>query len=71
MLVGFCEEIFKQIQEPLCFPEDNIYPVEDDFFDHFEAEEEIVFGYTDDEVEEEIVFDYPDTDETKESGRCC
>jgi len=63
VLVGFCEEIFKQIQESLCFPEENIYPVEDDFFDHFEAEEEIVFS-SDDEVEEEIIFDYPD--ETKE-----
>jgi len=45
------------------FPEENIYPVEDDFFDYFEAEEEIVFS-SDDEVEEEIIFDYPD--ETKE-----
>jgi len=64
--VGFCKEIFRQIQEPLCFPEENIYPVEDDFFDYFEADEEIVFGYSDDEVEEEIIFDYPDNDETKE-----
>jgi len=41
-----------------------IYPVEDDFFDYFEAEKEIVFGYTNDEVEVEIIFDYPDTDKT-------
>jgi len=36
---------------------EDIYPVEDDFFDYFH-EEEVVFEYEDNE-EEEIIFDYP------------
>jgi len=56
-----------RFKNPYAFPaKENIYPVEDDFFDYFKAEEEIFFGYTNDEVEEEIIFDYPDTDETNE-----
>jgi len=57
VLLGMCEEIFKHKDDSLFYPNEDIYPVEDDFFDYFHKEE-VVFAYGEEE-EEEIIFDYP------------
>ena len=39
VLVGMCKEIFNHKEDSLSYPEEDIYPVEDDFFDYFHEEE--------------------------------
>jgi len=57
VLVGMCEKIFKHKEDSLFYPDEDIYPVEDDFFDYFH-QEEVIFDNREEE-EEEIIFDYP------------